>query len=75
MAWPPMGFKLRRDYTSVIEVTKDENADRYNLLRIVGEHTVFSHQKPAVPCLCIQHLLGQAAEFDIPLTLFYTPRG
>jgi hypothetical protein len=48
MAQPQSGSKLPRDYTSVIEVAKDINADHNNLLKIVSEHTVFSRLKPAV---------------------------
>ncbi len=46
-------------YTSVIEVSKDKNADHYNQLRIVSETTEFSRQEIAVLCLCIQHLIAK----------------
>jgi hypothetical protein len=59
LARPWSGSKLPRDYTSVTEVTKDENTNHDNLLEIKIEHTVFSCLKPAVLCQCIQHLLSQ----------------
>jgi hypothetical protein len=65
MARPQPGSKLQRDYISVNEVTKGKIADHDNLLRTVSEHTVFSHQMPAVLCLCIQHLIAQT-ELAIP---------
>ncbi len=66
MAQPLPGSKLPIDYTSVIEVTKDNNTNHDNLLWIVSEHKVFSGQKPTVLCLCIQHQIAPA-EVAIPL--------
>ncbi len=47
-------------YTTVIEVSKDKNADHYNLMQRVSEkHTEFSRQEIAVLCLYIQHLIAK----------------
>jgi hypothetical protein len=53
MARPQSGSKLPRDYTSVIEVTRDQNADQNNLLwKVNGSHRTV---RPEALCTLSMH--------------------
>ncbi len=54
---PQLGSNLPIDYTFVDEVTRAQNTDHHNRLRIVGDHTEFSCQKATVLLLHTPSLL------------------